>query len=307
MLISFVIPCYGSANTIESVVDEIRQTMNTRKNYEYEIVLVNDCSPDNVYEKITTLAENDKNVKVINLAKNFGQHNAIIAGLGQVTGEVTVCLDDDGQTPANEVFKLIDKLDEGYDIAFAKYNIKKHSLFRNLGSKVNSLMAEYLIGKPKSLYISSYFVCKKFVVDTLIKYKNPYPYISGLLLQTTKRIANVDINHRSRTIGDSGYTFVKLISLWLNGFTAFSIKPLRIATVLGFLCAIAGFVYGLVTVINYFILPNVPLGYSSMMAALLFVGGMLMLMLGLIGEYIGRIYLSINNMPQYVIKETINL
>lgn len=306
--ISFVIPCYRSEKTIAIVVDDIKQTMATRPEYLYEIILVNDSSPDNVYDSIKKLAQDDSRIKGIDLAKNFGQHSALMTGYRFVTGDIVVCLDDDGQTPANQMFLLIDKLIEGFDVVFAKYSNKKHSFGRNMGSKINDLMARALIGKPKDLSIMSYFCCKRFVVDEIIRYQNPYPYISGLLLRSTNKITNVEVLHHDRIEGTSGYTLGKLIGLWVNGFTAFSVKPLRIATLAGAFCAIVGFLYGIYIILNKLVFnPNVPLGYSSLLAVTVFLGGMILLMLGLVGEYIGRIYISINNSPQSVIRQTINI
>ena len=302
--ISFVIPCYRSAMTIEGVIEEIRNTMQGL-NYVYEVILVNDFPMDTTFDVIRALAEKYDNIVGVNLAKNFGQHAALMAGFGYCTGDVVVCLDDDGQTPADEVGKLLDKIEEGYDVVYAKYEHKQHSLFRNFGSKVNELMARFMIGKPKELYVSSYFAAKSFIVKEMLRYQNPYPYVIGLVLRTTKNITNVTVNHREREIGTSGYTFSKLLGLWLNGFTAFSIKPLRVATAIGAFCAGAGFLYGVYTIIKKFVNPAVPMGWSSTMAALVFIGGMLMLMLGLIGEYVGRIYISINNAPQYVVREVV--
>lgn len=302
--ISFVIPCYRSAMTIEGVIEEIRNTMQGL-NYVYEVILVNDFPMDTTFDVIKALAEKYDNIVGVNLAKNFGQHAALMAGFGYCTGDVVVCLDDDGQTPADEVGKLLDKIEEGYDVVYAKYEHKQHSLFRNFGSKVNELMARFMIGKPKELYVSSYFAAKSFIVKEMLRYQNPYPYVIGLVLRTTKNITNVTVNHREREIGTSGYTFSKLLGLWLNGFTAFSIKPLRVATAIGAFCAGAGFIYGVYTIIKKFVNPAVPMGWSSTMAALVFIGGMLMLMLGLIGEYVGRIYISINNAPQYVVREVV--
>ena len=305
-LVSFVIPCYRSAQTIGKVVAEIDTTMKSLRAYKYEIVLVNDSSPDNTYEVIRELCAQRKDICGIDLARNFGQHAALMAGFGYAHGDVVVCLDDDGQTPAEEVGKLLGKIEEGYDVVYAKYIHKQHSGFRNFGSKVNELMTRVMLGKPKELYLSSYFAAKKFVVEQMLQYTNPYPYVIGLVLRTTKNIANVEVTHREREVGNSGYTLGKLFGLWFNGFTAFSIKPLRIATAVGCLTACAGFLYGIYTVIKKFVNPNVPVGYSAIMAALVFLGGMVMLMLGLIGEYIGRIYISLNNSPQYVIRESIN-
>lgn len=306
--LSFIIPCYRSAGTIESVVGEIIETVKTRPEYDYEIILVNDSSPDSVFDVITSMAIKNKRIKGIDLSKNFGQHSALMTGFNYVSGDITICLDDDGQTPANEMFKLIDELEKGYDIVFARYPVKKHSPFRNIGSKLNDIMAQKLIGKPDNLSLMSYFCCKRFIVEEIKKYKNPYPYISGLLLRSSNKITNVDVNHRERLNGKSGYTLSKLISLWVNGFTAFSVKPLRIATFTGGIFAFLGFLYSIYIVVNkLFINKDAPLGYSSTMAAILVLGGMILLMLGIIGEYIGRIYISINNSPQYVIRQTINL
>lgn len=307
MKVSFVIPCYRSEHMIGKVVEEINGAMVELSQYTYEIVLVNDCSPDNTFDAIKGLAEKYPFVKGINLAKNFGQHAALMAGFRHVTGDVVVCLDDDGQTPADEVGKLLEKIEEGEDVVYAKYDHKQHSAFRNMGSKVNELMTRFMLGKPKELYISSYFAARRFVIEDVIRYENSYPYVIGLVLRATKRITNVNVNHRERQEGTSGYTIKKLLGLWFNGFTAFSVKPLRIATVMGGVSAAGGFAYGIYTIIKKLIIPDVPVGFSALMSAIVVFGGMMMLMLGLIGEYIGRIYISLNSAPQYVIREVINM
>ncbi|MBO4751116.1 MAG: glycosyltransferase [Lachnospiraceae bacterium] len=309
--ISFVIPCYRSEQTIGHVVAEIDGKMQEMKDFEYEIILVNDCSPDNTKDALWKLCEEKSEGngvrRAISFAKNFGQHSALMAGLRQTSGDYVVCLDDDGQTPADEVDKLIDKLEEGFDAVYAKYEHKHHSGFRNLGSKVNELMTRVMLGKPKELFISSYFAVRRFVVEDMIRYENSYPYVIGLVLRSTKSITNVVVTHRDREQGSSGYTLKKLLGLWFNGFTAFSVKPLRIATAIGSFCAVVGFLYGVYTVIKRLINPDVAEGFSALMAAVVFFGGMIMLMLGLVGEYIGRIYISLNNSPQYVIRDTVNL
>lgn len=288
------------------MVEEVSAAMEGLKQYRYEIILVNDGSPDGTFEVIRSICEKRKEICGVNLAKNFGQHAALMAGFRRVHGDIVVCLDDDGQTPADEVGKLLGKIEEGYDAVYARYEHKQHSLFRNFGSKVNEWMTRIMLGKPKELYISSYFAVKRFVVDEMARYENPYPYVIGLLLRTTNMVANVDVKHREREAGVSGYTLGKLLALWFNGFTAFSIKPLRIATALGAFVAGAGFLYGIYTVIKKFVNPDVVIGFSSLMSAIVFIGGMIMLMLGIIGEYIGRIYISLNNSPQYVVRECVD-
>ena len=172
---------------------------------------------------------------------------------------------------------------------------------------MNELMTRVMLEKPADLYISSYFAVRRFVVDDMIRYENSYPYVIGLVLRATRNITNVEVNHREREEGTSGYNLKKLFSLWFNGFTAFSVKPLRIATALGVVSAAIGFLYGIYTIIKRLVNPAVPMGFSSTMSAIVFFGGMIMIMLGMIGEYIGRIYISMNNSPQYVIRERLNI
>ncbi len=305
--VSFIIPCYRSEHTLPGVIREIDDKMQQMKEYSHEIIMVNDCSPDATMEVIRKLCQEKENRRAVNFARNFGQHAALMAGLRHAKGDYVVCLDDDGQTPADEVDKLLEKLEEGYDAVYAKYEHKQHSTFRNIGSKVNELMIRIMLNKPADLYVSSYFAVKRFVVEDMIRYENSYPYVIGLVLRATKCITNVVVNHREREEGTSGYTLKKLLGLWFNGFTAFSVKPLRIATVIGGGSACLGFLYGIYTIIKRFINPDVPDGFSAMMSAIVFFCGMIMLMLGLIGEYIGRIYISLNNSPQYVIKERLNM
>lgn len=302
-LVSYVIPCYRSEKTLPKVIEEIIQTMKTLPQYEFEIILVNDSSPDGTRETIRTLCNQYRNVKGIDLAKNFGQHAALMAGMRFTRGDIVVCMDDDGQTPADEVGKLLGKLEEGYDAVYASYGKKKHSLFRNFGSKVNELMTRVMLGKPKTLAVTSYFAVKRFVVEEMIRYEHSYPYVIGLVLRSTKNITNVEVLHRAREEGTSGYTLKKLLSLWFNGFTAFSIIPLRVATIIGSLCAFSGFAYGIYTIIKKLVLVNVEAGFSALMSVLVFMGGMIMLMLGMIGEYVGRMYICMNCSPQYVIRE----
>ena len=303
--VSFVIPCYRSEQTITGVVEEITQTMGQLPGYTFEIILVNDCSPDDTFQIIRQLCGQYDNLIGINLARNFGQHSAIMAGLHYATGDICVFLDDDGQTPANEVEKLLDAIAAGADVAMASYDHKMHSHFRNWGSKVNECMMHIMLRKPRELFVSSYFAVKRFVADSMLQYSNSYPYLPGLLLRATKNIVNVPVHHREREGGTSGYTLKKLLGLWFNGFTAFSVVPLRAATAVGVASAFVGFIYGIYTIIRKLVDPNILLGFSSIMAAILFIGGMLMIMLGLVGEYIGRIYISLNNSPQYVVREAI--
>lgn len=304
-LLSFVIPCYRSQNTILKVVDEIERTVKTRDGYDYEIILVNDCSPDDVWSVIADLARRNSRVTAINLAKNFGQHSALLAGYNHCSGDYVISLDDDGQTPADELYKLVDKLDEGFDVVYASYGEVHQNIIRRLGSNFAKAMSDYMFDiKGDKNHGSSYYIAKKFIIDEMIKYKNPYPYMGGLILRVTRNIGFVFVTHRDRMEGRSGYSFKGLVNLWLNGFTAFSVKPLRIGSYIGFLSSILGILYAIYIIIKkLFINPDLQTGWSSIISVIMIIGGIIMLMLGLIGEYIGRIYICINNSPQYVIKE----
>ena len=305
-LVSCVIPCYCSSATISAVIEEIERAAALRTDYDLEIILVNDGSPDDgaTARAIATLAEQSARIVAINLARNFGQHAAIMAGFAQVHGDIVVCLDDDGQTPADEMFKLVDKVAEGYDIVYASYSgHKQHNIFRNMGSKFNYWCNHVLMGIPRDLEQTSYFACKRFVVDSALRYENPYPYIEGLLFQAVQSYCNVPVVHRAREVGASGYSLHKLVSLWANGFTAFSVVPLRIATIAGLLFVVVGFVLTVVLIVQRLLDPSTNEGWTSLMAGLLVIGGLIMLLLGVLGEYVGRIYLSLNKIPQYVVRD----
>lgn len=305
--ISFVVPCYRSENTITSVVEEVKTEMAAHPDYDYEIVLVNDNSPDNVWDVITKLSESDKRIKAIRLLRNFGQHSALMAGYGVCTGDYVVTIDDDGQTPVDQTFILMDKLLEGFDVVYGKYEKRKDNLFRKIGTGINNWMSKTLLGKPKNLHLTSFFVARAKIIKEICNYKNGFPYIWGLVLRTTKSIANATIQHKERIEGESGYTLGKLLNLWMNGFTAFSVKPLRISATVGVISSALGLLGIIYVVVDKIIHPEVAAGFSSLMAVLLLIGGLLLLSMGLIGEYVGRIYMCINATPQYIVRDTINL
>lgn len=305
--ISFVIPCYNSEHTIKQVVQQIDDAILDDM---YEIILVNDCSTDLVWEVISDLAEGRDDIVGINLASNFGQHAALMAGYRVAHGDIIVSLDDDGQSPINEVYKLINKLDEGYDVVYAKYNDKKYerreSALRRLGSSLATLMARTLLNQPKNVEGSSFYAMRRYILDEVVRYENAYPFLFGLVIRATRNIANVVVEQNERSYGHSGYTLSKLFSLWMNGFTAFSVKPLRIADVIGCFFALAGFIVMTIVVIRKLVFPDIAIGWSSIMSLMLIVAGITLLMLGLMGEYIGRIYICINKSPQYVIKTLVD-
>ena len=301
--VSFVIPCYRSEHTVAAVAAEIEKTMAALPQYDWELVLVNDCSPDGTFGVLRGLAEKDARITAVDLAKNFGQHAALMCGMRHTDGDVVVCLDDDGQTPADEVGKLLEKIEAGYDVVYASYEEKKENGFRRFGSDVNRRMTEIMLSKPKELELTSYFAARRFIIDEMLRYEHCYPYVMGLVLRSTKRICNVPVRHRARQTGASGYTLSKLLGLWMNGFTSFSVKPLRISTYAGVITALLGFVYALAAVIRYFTVHMAPQGWTTTTVLLLIVGGLNLLMLGLVGEYIGRVFMCVNATPQYVERE----
>lgn len=307
-MLSVVIPCYGSENSIEEVIRRTKVTIEQDGRYDYEIICVNDYSPDGTLNVLRAIAESDKKIKVVSLSRNFGQHGALMAGFHYVSGDIVLCLDDDGETPPEEMFKLIDKMEEGgYDLVSARYQLDKRGLIRRLGTKASFLMSRVLVGRPKNIQLNSFYTFKSYIIKEVIKYDNPYPFVHGLILRVTKNMANVDIERRERISGDSGYTLKKMLRLWLSGFTAFSEKPLRVATYLGVLSSFSGFVAAVVVIIRKIINPHLEAGYTSLMAINLIMFGIVFLVLGMLGEYIGRIYISINNAPQFVVKEEINI
>lgn len=306
-LISFIIPCYASEGSVGLVIDEIRGVVSQRPAYDYQIIAVNDCSPDNLISVIRGKAAEDPKVTAIDLAKNGGRHNALMCGCHYAEGDYVVFIDDDQQCPCDRLWDLMEPLITGdMDVAFARYPQKKQSGFKNFGSKVNDAVSNWMLGKSKDLKFSNFMVMKKFVRDEVIRYTRPYPYMSGLVLRATSHVCNVEMEERERKIGTGHYNFRRSLRLWMNSFTSFSVKPLRMATVIGMLFAFLGVLMAIVTIIHKLVHPNVAIGWSSTMAVLLFVGGLTMFMMGMIGEYIGRIYISINEAPQFVIRDIVN-
>lgn len=308
MLYSIVIPCYRSDQTIEQVVDLTREEMKKLDRGEVEFVLVNDCSPDGgkTIRKLIEMAEKYEDVKVIDLASNSGQHNALMAALRHAEGDVIIGMDDDGQTHPSQLPKLLDALDQGYDLVYGYYPEKKHNWFRNLGSRFNDLTVNLMIKKPKDVRTSSYFVIRKFIRDHAVEYTGSYTYLLGLFMRCTQNIASVPIRHFEREVGESGYTFKQLIRLW-SSVIGFSVIPLRVASITGFFFAGIGILAALAVLIRKFIDPNVSMGWPSIMCAIFFFFGLNFMFLGMIGEYLGRMFLGMNKEPQYVIKATYNI
>lgn len=307
-MLSFIIPCYRSEKTLEAVVNELVETVIQRAEYDYEVILVNDGSPDNVQDVIDHLCAQSSKIRGIELARNFGQPNAQMAGYSFARGDLIIDLDDDGQTPICEVYTLIDKLLKGYDAVYADYSQgKKHSYFRNLASKINQRLAFAIYKQPKNIRTSSFHVLRRFIIEEILKYKNPYPANGAFVFLSSSRIASVPLAHRERLEGRSGYTLKKLFKLWSNALFNFSLIPLRISIFLGIFSALTGFVMALLILVRRLAGSISVSGWTSNIIVTLLIGGMVLIMLGIVGEYAGRIFLSINHLPQYVVRATRNI
>ena len=304
MLYSVVIPCYKSSQTIRKVVEETMEQFRIMERGDVEFVLVDDCSPDEgaTVRQLRSLVQDYPNVRVVELARNGGQHNASMAGLNYAKGELIISMDDDGQTSPTQLPKLLDEIEKGYDIVYGYYPHKQHSGFRNLGSRFNQWTTRILLDKPKDMNTSSFWVIRRFVRDYAIQYRSAYTHLQGVFLRVTRNISCIPVEHFKREVGKSGYTFGKLVKLWGN-IIGFSIVPLRMATLLGNVFALAGLVGIIAVIIRKIVRPVTAIGWPSMMVSIFFFSGLILMFMGLIGEYIGRIFLGMCNNPQYVVRQ----
>jgi undecaprenyl-phosphate 4-deoxy-4-formamido-L-arabinose transferase len=287
------------------VVEGIKKEFENRPE-DYQLVLVNDGSPkDNTMEVIRGLCADDPKITGVDLSRNYGQASAKLASLPYAKGDVVVFMDDDGQHPAYGIFLLVDKLMEGYDVVYADFKNKKHSFFKRTTSNLHNSLAEKMGSKPKGIKRSSFTAWSRMVVDAMISYKSPFVSIGSYMMTVASKFANVEVEHRERMVGKSGYTFKKLFGMWLNLFISFSMLPLRIATYLGFIFSGFGFL-GIIYLFLWKLIKGTSVaGYTSTMITVLFVGGIQMIMLGIMGEYLGRIYMTVSDKPQYNVREVI--
>jgi len=301
LALSIVIPVYNGAHSVGELVGAL-ESLDVPGGH--EIVLVNDCSPDNSLAVCRALLGTTRvPLTLVNLARNSGEHNAVITGLRHTRGAHVITMDDDLQNPPSEVLKLLTHAQaSGKDVVYTFYREKQHASWRNLGSEFTNRVADLLLDKPKGLYLSSFRCMSAFLVRQVIRYAGPFPYIDGLILQATQSIGAVEVTHLPRAIGRSNYTIRRLLRLWLNMFVNFSVMPLRISTVAGFALSALGLI-GTVWVILEAILSETPPGWASLAVAVLLLSGVQLVMLGLIGEYLGRLYLTMNGKPQAVIRD----
>ncbi len=300
-LISVVIPCYYSEKMIRKVVTLTREEL-VSNGYPYEFILVNDGSTDGTFDEIRKLSEEDHQVVGIDCSKNLGQHSATMAGLHHVHGDLVMLMDDDMQTHPSQCMKLINAIEEtGDDVVFGQWAKMRESWWRLLGSKFTTWSMQVMTKRPKEVEACNFLVMRRAISDELMRYTGPYIYIQGLLFRATSKMSNVSIKHFERESGTSGYTLKTLIKLW-STILNFSMMPLRAASIVGTVLGLVGLVSGIVVVVSKLVYPDFALGWPSLMAVVLFCSGIILLSLGIIGEYLGRVFMTLNNSPQYVIR-----
>ena len=295
--LSIVIPVYRGAATIGRLVAELSLL---RPAGGLEIVLVNDGSPDNSDEIChSLLGSATVPLTYIEHARNFGEHNAVMTGLRHTRGAYVITMDDDLQNPPEEVIRLFDHARTGnWDVVYTRYAVKQHAGWRNLGSRFANKIADILLDKPKGLYLSSFRCMAALVVRGITQYTGPYPYIDGLIMQVTRRIDSIEVRHLPRIEGRSNYNLARLVRLWLNLATSFSLAPLRLAVFAGAAMAALGAMGAVATIVEALFLNETPTGWASTMVVLLLVGGVQSMILGVLGEYVGRTFLTANGKPQ---------
>jgi len=302
--LSIVIPVYNSANTIASLVGQLTDLPIEGG---HELILVNDGSKDNTAEICESLVyKTCFPVRFINLSRNFGEHNAVMAGLQYALGDYIITMDDDLQNPPSEVVKLFNYAHEHKkDVVYTYYKQKQHSAWRNFGSWLTNKIANILLDKPSDLYLCTFRCMNSFLVQQICRYEGPYPYVDGLILQVTQNIGKLEVAHAPRQAGQSSYNLRRLVRLWLNMFLNFSVLPLRISTAVGFLFSAVGFLGTLYVVVDHFFEGTSTPGWSSLMFTLLLFSGVQLLTLGIAGEYLGRLYLTSNKRPQFIVRNVV--
>jgi polyisoprenyl-phosphate glycosyltransferase len=306
LALSIVIPVFGSEQVLPALVSRLQSVLdcNDKTQGRYEVIFVCDCSPDASWQVIQGLSAKYSYVHGISLRMNAGQHNALMAGLAKARGKIVVTMDDDLQHNPADIPALLHAIEAGRDVVFARFKERKHPRWKVAGSRLNDLVASYLIQKPKGLYLSPFRAMKAAICRDILRYQGPYVYVDGLILSVTQNVAMIDVDHHQRYCGNSAYGFSKSLSLWMKMATNFSIVPLRITSLVGICFAGIGFVLALVLIVQKLTLDRMPVGWSSLIVTILMVGGVQLLALGMLGEYLGRVLLTLNSRPQYVVDQT---
>lgn len=304
--LSIVIPIYNAEETIADLCRKLMLLLAS--DFRLEIVLVNDCSRDStdvICKRLQT--EVPDTVTYARLSRNFGEHNAVMAGLNLARGEYVVIMDDDFQNPPEEVATLMAEIRKGYDVVYCHYPAKRDSLFRNLGSYLNGTMARVILNKPSNLYLSSFKALNRFMVDQIVTFRSPHPYLDAIILKITRNIGTVEVRHDQRLAGRSGYTLKKLAALWGDMIVSYSLIPLRILATTGFILTIVG-LYSVAAMFIRNMTPQMidPSDIEKLTSVTMFFRGFQLFATGIVGEYVGRIYLKLNQEPQFIIRELVN-
>lgn len=302
--LSIVIPVFNSEGNLEELTKRLHQALDGRASF--EVILVNDCSTDNSWKVVRGLCRKDPMIVGLSLMKNSGQDSALMAGLNASKGAYVVIMDDDLQHDPQDIPKLYEVCRQGYHVCYANFRSKKQAFWKNLGSWINGKTAEILINKPKNIYLSPFQIIKRDVVEEIVKYDGPYPYIQGLIFRVTRNITQVDVDHHQRHQGKSNFTLLRSLRVYVHLATSFSVVPLRVAIVVGAMFTAASFLaipyYLFIHFVGEYVVP----GFTTLVIVNLLIGGLILLSLGIIGEYLGRIYLTLNRKPQFVVGESIN-
>jgi len=300
--LSLVIPVYNGQRTVGALVEALGGLAIPGG---HEVVLVNDGSPDESEAVCRALAERSEvPVTFVNLSRNFGEHNAVMAGLAFARGDYVITMDDDLQNPPEEVARLAAYAkSQRLDVVYTRYRTKQHALWRNLGSRFANWAANLVLEKPKDLYLSSFRCVSAFVVENVLRYQGPYPYVDGLILQVTRNVGSLEVLHLPRAEGRSNYTLRRLVRLWLNMFVNFSVIPLRFSALMGFITSILGVIWAAITILEA-LTGKPPEGWASLMVAVLLLSGLQLMLLGIVGEYLGRVFLTANGKPQYIVRDS---
>lgn len=304
--LSIVIPVYNSSNILPTLIEQL-ETALLNNISSYEILLVNDASTDGSWKTIEQLSKTKIYLKGMNLRRNTGHHNAVMAGLNHAQGGVIVLMDDDLQHSPSDVPALYSRITDGYDACFANFEKMRQAWWKRLGSSFNDLLVNALIKKPRNINFSSYKAFSHEIKDEVVKFTSPFVYLDAIIFMVTNNLTSIIVQHHERLEGKGNYTFRKSVSLWLKMATGFSLMPLRFASILGIITATLGFLFTIVMIIiklSGFM--DIPVGWTSLACIALVIGGMQLLAIGVIGEYIGRTYISLNNVPTYSIKDKIN-
>lgn len=303
---SVVVPVYGSEPILPQLVERVHAALGPSGNG-FELVLVNDCSPDGSWRVISELCASRTWVKGVALRRNAGQHNALMAGLRLSRGKYVVMMDDDLQHDPADIPRIIEQLRNGHDACYARFRNRQHAYWKRAGSKINDWVAGWLLGKPRDLYLSPFKGIVGEVRDEVVRFRGPHVYLDGLILSATSDIVSIELDHHARPDGQSGYSLRKSISLWLKMATSFSVVPLRVASVMGMMFSALGFLAAVALVVQRFTINAMPVGWSSLIVSILILGGIQLMALGLIGEYVGRVLLHVNERPQVVVGDTLNI